>query len=486
MHDPLWHTLAALFHGWTGMLVPDTMRATAVYELTRMAAQRGREPLALLAALDGDAEARQELLDRIGLGTTWFAREQSGIAALVAKLAPMAQRRRPLRVWSAGCSSGEEPYTLAMSFADAGVDARILATDLNRRALRHARDARYSRRAIARLPDAWQTRYFDYLDDETARVIEALRERVSFARHNLRSDETLPPGWRELDAVVCRNVLIYFQRYEAVEMVHKLVAHCRVGGYLLLSAVEQPLFWMSELAPQRETDQLMQVSPGPVSVGASLHGALSPARIQEPPKLPQARVLSPRARGVRRQRAPAAASPPASTRASASGNADPGSGRDAATQPATPSDAPREDAAQSPEVADLLQRACELEKLGQLDEALQRLTAAANRAPLAAAVHLERGLLLKRLTRLDEAVHALRAARFLDADSWLAPYQLAMCLEARGELKEAEEGYRHALAVIDAGGGPGPSRSAQALAHLATTAAEVCRQRVGKRAHGNE
>jgi chemotaxis protein methyltransferase CheR len=436
--DELWPTLAALFRSWTGMVVPDTMRAAAVREVTRMAADAGSPPMSFLRSLNEDAEARQEILDRIGLGTTWFLREQAGLLALVDRLGQHASREEPVLVWSAGCSSGEEPYSLAMALLEAGLSARILATDLNRRALWRGIEGRYSRRALGRLPAHWRARYFADDGPDMARVTESLRRCVTFELHNLRTDGAPPLGWHRFDAVVCRNVLLYFEREEAIEIVDHLAARCRAGGYLLLSAVERPLFWMSNVAAGSDTAELVQV---PFSRPAN------PAAPLVRPSVPfQEQAMS------------GAAAPAALHRE-----------RPARPPKATPAG-----------TGDLLDRADAAEQADRMDEAMALLDAAVARAPLAATAHLARGLLLKRTTRAREAIDAFRAARFLDAHAWLAPYQLALCLEAAGEHKEAEEAYRHALGVIEVGGPPGLARASLAMEALATTVAEVCRNRVAR------
>lgn len=462
--EEIWQTLAALFRAWTGMIVPDTMRATAVRELGRMADHAGSQPQAFLHTLDDDAEARQELLDRIGLGTTWFLREEAGLTALVTRLSQLGSRDEPVLVWSAGCSSGEEPYSLAMAMLEAGVHGRILATDLNRRALRRGLDGRYPMRALSRLPAHWRARYFEDAGPGMARVTDAVRRCVAFELHNFRTEHSLPSGWHRFDAIVCRNVLIYFDRAEAVEIVDRLAARCRPGGYLLLSAVERPLFWMSKLVVDRETAELVQVSrrtSSPsirVSAPASEPGASDAAA---PPieREPQSR--------------PRAAEPAANGEPDLSRRAGRASRTDERARPGQLDDLN--------DLDDLIGRAGVAEQAGRLDEAMALVDSAVARAPLAATAHLARGLLLKRAARVQEAIDAFRAARFLDAHAWLAPYQLALLLEATGEHIEAEEAYRHALGVIESGGPPGLASPSVAIEALATTVAEVCRNRVGTR-----
>ncbi len=484
--EAIWHTLAAMFRAWTGMIVPDTMRATAVRELTRMAEHAGSQPIPFLQTLNDDAEARQELLDRIGLGTTWFLREEAGLAALVARLSQLGPRDEPLLVWSAGCSSGEEPYSLAMAMLEAGVHGRILATDLNRRALRRGIEGRYPRRSLARLPAHWRARYFEDAGPGMARVTDAVRRCVDFELHNFRTDHALPPGWHRFDAIVCRNVLIYFEREEAVELVDRLAARCRPGGYLLLSAVERPLFWMTNVAVARETAELVQISrPRPSSPSIRVPVPV-PARAAGDATAPGPGSLERELRG--RMRAAGAATRVVPEDLSRLSRLSQLSRRSQLSRPDDPSRPSRPDAPMRSDNADhldhldkLIRRAGAAELAGRLDDALVLVDRAVARAPLAATAHLARGLLLKRVARVQEAIDAFRAARFLDAHAWLAPYQLALCLEAIGEPTEAEEAYRHALGVIEAGGPPGLARSSVSIETLATTVAEVCRIRLGTR-----
>jgi chemotaxis protein methyltransferase CheR len=442
--DEIWQTLAALFRSWTGMMVPHTMRAAAVREVTRMAEDAGCPPMPFLRSLHEDGEARQELMDRIGLGTTWFLREQAGLFALVEKLGRLDARAEPVQVWSAGCSSGEEPYSLAMALLEAGVPARILATDINRRALWRGLEGLYPRRALARLPAHWRARYFEDAGPDMARITDDVRRCVTFELHNFLAEGALPVGWYRFDAIVCRNVLVYFERAEATALLDRLAARCHAGGYLLLSAIERPLFWMGNVATVCDTAALVQV----------------------PLRRPDSRPAPGRASAPRAERPmPGAIAPGAPERR-------------LPARPATSLDTVP-DAVD--DLDDLLARAEAAEQARRMDEALALLDAAVAHAPLVATAHLARGLLLKRAMRLVEAIDSLRAARFLDGHAWLAPYQLALCLEATGEQKEADEAYRYALDVIESGGPPGLSRASLALEALATTVAEVCRNRVGAR-----
>jgi tetratricopeptide (TPR) repeat protein len=320
-----------------------------------------------------------------------------------------------------------------MCLADEGVSARILGTDLNRLALVRAREGVYPERSLQRLPRTWRWRYFNEQEAGMFRAKDELRANVSFELHNLLTSEGPPQGWHQFDAVVCRNVLIYFERTQAISIIERLARTCRPGGFLLLGAIERPLFWMSSLATREQVAEFIEVS-----------GEGNASRTSRP-ALP-----------LRRES-------PAS---------------DAPAQPDQERPRPEPPA----QVEQLLDRAAVAEQSGHIDDALALIDAAITRAPLWAPGHLARGLVLKHAGRQIEAIESLRASRFLDDHAWLAPYQLAMCLEAIGEPEDALEAYRHALGVLETRGKSGLYQSSAGawsdVDALASTAAEVCRGRI--------
>ena len=445
MSDDLWHELRKFFRQWTGMVLPVTIRLPAIELVSRLALAQSFAPRTYLRYLDDTPTARQVVLDQLGLGTTWFMRDAGGLHALVDALLRTVPREQPVWLWSAGCSSGEEPYSLAMTMADKGISARILATDLNRLALQRAFEGRYSKRSMRRVPELWQRRYFDDEGQGVYRIKDHIRQYVTFELHNFQSTQGPPPGWFRFDAVVCRNALIYFDRPQAVGVIERLAMACRPGGYLLLGAIERPLFWMSNVAARSEAAELVQVSPdppraAPTPVPGSMPIPLGTAeRARKPARARTIDEPQPR----RRKPRPTEPDPQIS-------------------------------------IAPLLDRANTAEQAGRAGDALTLIDGAIQRAPLAASAHLARGLLLKRLGRTQEAIDSLRAARFLDGNGWLAPYQLALCLESVGDSDEALEAYRHAFAVIELHGPSGLHKPSIAVDNLALTVAEVCINRIGR------
>lgn len=175
------------------------------------------------------------LVESLSVGETWFHRDASQLGRLrgLAARVELPPSRRKLRVWSAGCATGEEAYSLAALLGDAapgGVE--VLGTDLNPSFVDRAREGRYS---------AWSMReagpavlpWLEFRGLEV-RVRDALRARVRFEHGNLVGR----PFPEDLDVVVCRNVLIYFTPVAAREFLARLSDHLRVGALLALAAVD--------------------------------------------------------------------------------------------------------------------------------------------------------------------------------------------------------------------------------------------------------
>jgi chemotaxis protein methyltransferase CheR len=201
------------------------------------ALELGLAPAALaVAAAAGERAALDVLIEHAVVGETFLWRHPEGLVALAAELAGL---ERPLRVWSAGCATGEEPYSLALALLDAGRDREddaILGTDVSARALDRARLGRYGTRALRRLPAALAARWL-HPTGQGAQVDGRPARLCRFERHNLL--DAAPSG--RFDAVVCRNVLIYFDPEVAASALARLAGAVAPGGFLLLGPVELPL-----------------------------------------------------------------------------------------------------------------------------------------------------------------------------------------------------------------------------------------------------
>lgn len=188
------------------------------------------------------------LIDVVTTNKTDFFREPRHFDFLVSHVTPehMAggEGRRPLLVWSAGCSSGEEPYTLAMVLSEygrahPGFSFRIFATDVSTAVLNKAALGVYSTDAVRPVPQALKVRHLMRGRErhcDRVRVVPELRRMVEFRRLNFMDSDY---GLQErFDVVFCRNVIIYFDRSTQQSILGKITRHLRPGGYLFMGHAE--------------------------------------------------------------------------------------------------------------------------------------------------------------------------------------------------------------------------------------------------------
>lgn len=188
------------------------------------------------------------MLDLVTTNKTDFFRESHHFDLLIGSILPdmVREPRRRVTIWSAGCSTGEEPYTLSMvisEFASAhpglGFDFDILATDISTRVLEMASRGVYKEERLAPVPESFRRRYFLRSRDKASglvRVAPEVREKVRFARLNLMDEEF--PLESPLDIIFCRNVIIYFNRETQERLMWKFCNNLKPGGYLFLGHSE--------------------------------------------------------------------------------------------------------------------------------------------------------------------------------------------------------------------------------------------------------
>lgn len=196
---------------------------------------------------DGSGAELTTLLDAISTNQTSFWREPGHFLYLAQELLPAwhRQNRGDLRwrFWSAGCSSGEEPYTLAMVVLStlSGADlskVKIFASDLNTQVLTHAQRGIYHMDRVAPLPPEWRRRFFQKGVKQWegyVRIKPEVRAMVEFARLNFMEPFAFK---EEFDTVFCRNVMIYFDKATQAELVQKFYQHLKPGGYLFIGHSE--------------------------------------------------------------------------------------------------------------------------------------------------------------------------------------------------------------------------------------------------------
>ncbi|MDK2808100.1 MAG: chemotaxis protein methyltransferase CheR [Clostridiales bacterium] len=194
---------------------------------------------------DTSGKAAIELINKLTTNHTFFMRESAHFSYFYEVVLPYLFANvsdYDLRIWSAGCSTGEEPYTLAMYLADffgdrkGNWDTKVLATDLSTEALDKARKGRYKREEIDNLPPLWKQKYFSYPDFETAQILPLIYNEVIFRKFNLM--EAVFPFKKRFHVIFCRNVMIYFDTRTKEELVDKLYQITEPGGYLFIGHSE--------------------------------------------------------------------------------------------------------------------------------------------------------------------------------------------------------------------------------------------------------
>lgn len=223
------------------------MRACGVHTLD--------EYLGVLHRVAGEAE---RLRDTLTINVTRFYRNPETWDALrrLALAELWAGRQGRVAAWSAGCASGEEPYTVGMLVAETAREQgrpewfdrlHIDATDIDRLSLDRAASARYRSDATVDLPEPLRTRYLEPAGDELA-VVPAVRRRVTVTRLDLGADRPLR---EQYDLILCRNVVIYFDRAMQERLFLTFASHLSPGGVLVLGKVE------TLLGPARNQFQLV-------------------------------------------------------------------------------------------------------------------------------------------------------------------------------------------------------------------------------------
>ena len=191
-----------------------------------------------------------EMINAVSTNKTDFFREPAHFDYLVEHVLPKfrdpfsTSTTRMFNVWSAGCSTGEEPYTLAMVLMDYALQMRhfqfkIMATDISTRVLAHARKAVYTERSIAPVPVSLRKKYMMRSKDRSKgqiRMHPVIREKITFQRMNFMDDSFNLP--HKFDIIFCRNVVIYFDLATQEKLFRKFVRQLRPNGFLFIGHSE--------------------------------------------------------------------------------------------------------------------------------------------------------------------------------------------------------------------------------------------------------
>ena len=375
-----------------------------------------------ISLLESRPTLLDDLVDAISVGETYFFRDTAQFALLRTRILPELIREHgtALRVWSAGCASGEEAYSLAIALAEAGVTPTmpILATDISRAALRRGETASYGAWSFRGVPDAVRERYF-VAEGGRLHLVDAIRRRVRFEWLNLAASTypSLHSGVSGMHLILCRNVLIYLTPNAVAEVARNLHAALAPGGWLLTSPTDPLLAELAPLAPVIGDASLVYRRDPPAGPAASSAAAWPAHDIRRPAPLP-----------------PALSVPVAVSK----------------TVHAPDRVRRREPAAQP--VPDGVEALCELAHAsigrGDLAEAERVLSGAVARHPLDARLRYLSTVLFLELGRDADAASAARHALYLDPGLALASVALGSALRRSGDLRGARQAYRTAAATL--------------------------------------
>ena len=196
---------------------------------------------------DKSGEEMSNMLNRLTTNHTYFMRENSHFDFFSEKVLPWIdtlEGGNDLRLWSAGCSSGEEPYGLSIYIMEyaakrgpgkGSMDTTILASDISLKALAQAQEGIYSEENLSGMPEDWLKKYFTRIEGDMFKVKPELRKNVAFKRINLLEPYTIR---KPFHTIFCRNVMIYFDAETRTTLVGKFLDAMMPGGYLFIGHSE--------------------------------------------------------------------------------------------------------------------------------------------------------------------------------------------------------------------------------------------------------
>lgn len=491
LSNELYSCFRDLLQRRAGLYYPESRRADLAHGLEQALAFSGHTSLAdLYADASSSGPGWDTLITHLTVGETRFFRNESQFDALRQHILPplIAQRAqfRILRIWSAGCATGEEPYSLAILLTEMLPDIdqwniSILATDINPAFLSRAREALYSAWSFRDTPEALRTRYF-HCEQSRWRLIPEIRRMVTFAQLNLAEANypLLLNGTCALDIIVCRNVTIYFEPATTRQVVERFYAALSPGGWLLVGHAEpqastyyqfethnfpNTIFYRKPLdAPLFAVSTTSPASNLPSrTTGAGLPGAQIPDEHQTPKQAPEMRPpTAPTSYPDLRNALPGShRSPTGSLLPATDAYADV-----PARQPAPPVPehwstiqehlARGNKAAAEVLLCDLLQNepghVAALVALGRLYAdrgdwlaAQQCCEQALERNPLSLEASFALAQIFEHERRLDEALASYRRTLYIDRSFVLGMLGMANVWRQMGRIPEAQRGYRNLL-----------------------------------------
>ena len=387
-------TAQTLLRRATGLSVSKSVAERAVGQ--RMEQTGFSDSAAYLQALT-PAEMTQ-LIELVVVPESWLFRDPQAFYATVELVQERWARGRATRILSIPCAGGEEPYSMAMALRDGAVPKQafsIDAYDLSPGCIERAQAGVYGRNAFRAQDVAFRERYFTHVADDAYRIIDALREQVTFRQGNLLQFDTATCS-RHYDVIFCRNLLIYFDKPTTRAAIANLSALLADDGMLLAGYAEVPSFCQNGFAPLqfRQAFALKKEATPPAAV-------IQVAALPPPTRALRSVPPAPRP-------APARAAP-------------------------APAERPRPVPVQAPQPpADLLAEARRLADRGQLREAGEKCHAHLARVPEAAEAYFMLGMINELAGKMDLADDYWRRCIYLQPDHYEALCHLSLLAERNG------------------------------------------------------
>lgn len=356
----------------------------------------------------GSGEAEWDaLVHELTIGETYFFRHYEQFDEIRDTVLPelllLLQDRKKINIWSAGCSTGAEPFSIAMILRECfsqtlgDWQVKIVATDISREALRKARSGVFEEWAFRTMPSFYRARYFSSVERKTT-VSEVIRKAVDFKYHNLVAEPFAPPVpfEKDIDLILCRNVTIYFDRLTCARLIRRFHDCLTPGGWLVVGHAEPNLEFFKDFEVVQGQGAILYRKPYSQSkpAPAVFDWALFTAGLRE---------TTPSALASARRGTPVIA------------------------------DAPF--VAPAPSIQAFANQGLYSEALRLCDELIL-----GNK--LSPALHLQRGRMLQQLGDFDEAMRALQRSIYLDRDFVLGHYFLGHLLEKQNQKALARREFR--------------------------------------------
>ncbi len=472
--DPIVAIISDLVGQFAGFLIDhihtDSLRAAIAQRIPATGCAGAAEYLSLVRA-PGSSEL-QRLTEAVTVPETRFFRNLAQFRVLREVVFPALRAAgRPVRLWSAGSSTGEEPYSLAIACLEAGFGradqpAAVLATDISEASLATAQRGEYPERRLEHVPEDVRRRHFERVGT-LWRVRPEARALITWKRHNL-ADPLLPVPAASVDILFCQNVIIYFRPEVARGVMERLTSALVPAGILFPGFSESLWNDVPGLTPVTFADCFLYRRAETARAASARAGGRRAAGRQAdqsadlPTPRPSAASGTPPTGNGRPAATRTEAAPPASGRPARTGGAtnppahgQPAGSGDAATragggQSAGPrAGAGPPDSAARDGVDALLALAQQEAAGGDLPQALAHAIRATEQHPLAAAAWETLGLLHRRAGHPVEAEKAFRRHLYLDPLSPLAHFHLAGLFRETGKNAEARREYSRAARILE-------------------------------------